>query len=194
MRRRLTTSAPIATWLTPINFPRCQRASFVLQVVVYMQRQLSEPLRVFLCQPGPGPCRQHPEMVEASSTLSNIMQILTTRQLTTRPFPVQELAMFQATSQSPAGSNARNSSCSTANSGGTDMMRQGASSGSVMLPSCVVVKRQDGSCCSKIHVTESCTLEELIMNIIQIEVGLHSGLYAGWLSAGVKKTVRSCLC
>lgn len=44
-----------------------------MQVVVYMQPQLSQPVRVYLCaQPGTPKLRMFPEVVEASSSLANI--------------------------------------------------------------------------------------------------------------------------
>lgn len=120
-----------------------------------MQRQLSDPLRVYLSQPGTAPSQQQAEMVEASSTLRNIMGLLTTRHLTTRPFPSDPSAAAAGEAKSTSAA----ADCSSCNS-----------TGSVVLPSCVVVKRQDGSCCSRVHVTEGCTVQELVETVEQVEV------------------------
>jgi hypothetical protein len=40
----------------------------------------------------------------------------------------------------------------------------------------VVVKRQDGSCCSRVRVTESCSVAELQATIQQVEVRRTDGL------------------
>lgn len=132
---------------------------FVLQVVVYMQRHLHEPLRVYLCQPGTAPTQQQAEMVEASSTLSNIMNLLTTRHLVSRPFPSAAVATAAAASKAKASSAAPSASSA-----------DGSSNPNAILPSCVVVKRQDGSCCSKVHVNEACTVKQLVEAIEQVEV------------------------
>eukprot|EP00878_Enallax_costatus_P043598 GHUV01051626.1.p1 GENE.GHUV01051626.1~~GHUV01051626.1.p1 ORF type:complete len:257 (+),score=87.20 GHUV01051626.1:404-1174(+) len=136
--------------------------SLAHEVVVYMQRQLSEPLRIYLCHPGTAPTQQQAEMVEASSTLSNIMNLLTTRHLSTRPFPTTAAALGSA---APAAAN-KPRAAGLASAGGTD---SAVSSGSAILPSCVVVKRQDGSCSSKVHVTEDCTVQQLVETIEQVE-------------------------
>lgn len=140
-----------------------------MQIVVYMQRQLSEPLRIFLCQPGAA-ATQQAEMVEASSTLSNIMSLLTTRHLTTRPFPTAAAGAASITAGAEPASSAASKARigGTASTGGKD---SAVGCDSAILPSCVVVKRQDGSCSSKVHVTETCIVQQLLEVIEKVEVG-----------------------
>ncbi|KAF6263369.1 hypothetical protein COO60DRAFT_459029 [Scenedesmus sp. NREL 46B-D3] len=64
------------------------RFSLAHEVVVYMQRQLAEPVLVNLCQPGSAPCQMHPQIVEARSSLANVMALLQQHKLAGRPFPV----------------------------------------------------------------------------------------------------------
>lgn len=102
-----------------------------------MQQQLAEPVRVFLCTScAAGASRQqlHVELVEAGSSLANIMQLLHTRRVATQPFP---------TVGPPAGGGASSSDSSGILAGG------------------VVVKRADGSCCSGVNVTEACSVHQL---------------------------------
>jgi hypothetical protein len=156
----------------------------LLQVVVYMQRQLAEPVLVYLCQPGPAPCQMHPEIVEARSNLGNIMALLQQRKLASRPFPAAAAAAAAAASAqqqmlAPRGSthssvasarsSVADSSSGYASSAGSTQ-RSASSSGSAILPSCVVVKRQDGSCCSRVRVAEGCSIAELQATIQQVEV------------------------
>jgi hypothetical protein len=153
----------------------------LLQVVVYMQRQLLEPVLVYLCQPGPAPCLMHPEIVESHSTLANIMALLQQRKLACRPFPASTAAgAVDAAATAAGGAAARSSTHSSARSSVADTSSAGGSSGgagssSAILPSCVVVKRQDGSCCSRVRVTESCSVAQLQATIQQVEVRRTDG-------------------
>lgn len=139
----------------------------VQQVVVYMQPQLSQPVRVYLStQPGGSNAKQRlfPEDVEATSTLTNIQDLLTQRQLTCMPFPppAQTSSTGGAAAAGSAQGSARTSSSSS--SGGQ------AGAGAIG-SSNVVVKRQDGSCCSKVQVEEGCTVQELLEAVWEVEVG-----------------------
>eukprot|EP00877_Chromochloris_zofingiensis_P004046 jgi/Chrzof1/13642/Cz08g05150.t1 len=63
--------------------------SLAHEVVVYMQRQLAEPRQVYLCS-SDHQSQLHPELVESSSTLSNVMDLLQLRSLTAGPFHKEE--------------------------------------------------------------------------------------------------------
>ncbi|WIA22995.1 hypothetical protein OEZ86_009913 [Tetradesmus obliquus] len=148
--------------------------SLAHEVVVYMQRQLAEPVLVYLCQPGPAPCQLHAETVEAHSTLANIMGLLQQRKLASRPFPVAAGAAStqrQGPAAARASTHSSRSSVADSSSGGagTGSAGESAAGGSVILPSCVVVKRQDGSCCSRVRVTEGCSISQLQDTIQQVE-------------------------
>lgn len=54
-----------------------------------MQRQLAEPRQVYLCS-SDHQSQLHPELVESSSTLSNVMDLLQLRSLTAGPFHKEE--------------------------------------------------------------------------------------------------------
>jgi hypothetical protein len=157
----------------------------LLQVVVYMQRQLAEPVLVYLCQPGPAPCQMHPEIVEAHSSLANIMALLQQRKLASRTFPAaaaaaaaaaasgqQQMLAPRASTHSSVASTRSSVADSSSGGGCSAGSAQGSagSTGSAILPSCVVVKRQDGSCCSRVRVTEGCSIAELQATIQQVEV------------------------
>jgi hypothetical protein len=140
-----------------------------------MQPQLSQPVRVYLStQPGGSNAKQRlfPEVVEASSTLENIQQLLTQRQLTCMPFPPpaqgQHNSSTGGSAAAAAGSahgSARTSS-SSSSSGGAAHAGAGAIGSSN-----VVVKRQDGSCCSRVQVDEGCTVQALLEAVWEVEVG-----------------------
>jgi hypothetical protein len=131
-----------------------------------MQPQLSQPIRVYLsAQPGGAKLRLFPEVVEASSTLANIQELLTQRQLTCADFPP---LCGQSLISMSAHSSGRSSSAGGAHAAAqaTGSSRRGAAVGSTN----VVVKRQDGSCCSRVHVDEGCTIEGLLEAIWEVEV------------------------
>jgi hypothetical protein len=125
----------------------------------------------------------HPEIVEAHSTLANIMALLQQCKLASRPFPASTAAGASSAAANAAGEQQRGSaggaaarssstysSAVSARSSAADTISGVAGSGSAILPSCVVVKRQDGSCCSRVCVTESCSIAELQATIQQVEV------------------------
>jgi len=151
--------------------------ALVLQVVVYMQPQLSQPVRVYLSkQPGSANCRMFPEVVEASSTLANIQDLLAERQLTCMPFPpaarsLQEAGQHASTSaQQPAAP--AGAACTSTDGDAPTQAKGGAIEAGVAAGSSnVVVKRQDGSCCSKVCVEETCSIQELLEAIWEAEVG-----------------------
>jgi hypothetical protein len=135
-----------------------------------MQPQLSQSIRVYLsAQPGGAKLRLFPEIVEASSTLANIQQLLTQRQLTCTEFPP---ICSQGVISTSAHSSGRDSRAEGAHAAAraqqevTGSSGRGAAAGSTN----VVVKRQDGSCCSRVHVDEGCTMERLLEAIWEVEV------------------------
>lgn len=141
-----------------------------VQVVVYMQPQLSQPIRVYLsAQPGSANLRMYPEVVEAGSTLANIQDLLAQRQLTCTDFPLHNNQTDQGLTSISAQGSARNSSSSA---GGSAQGCIGSSSGQGVAAgsSNVVVKRQNGSCCSKVRVEEDCSIQELLEAIWEVEV------------------------
>lgn len=142
------------------------------QVVVYMQPQLSQPVRVYLStQPGGSNAKQRlfPEVVEASSTLTNIQQLLTQHQLTCMPFPppAQNSSIGGAATAAAAAAGSAQGSARTSSSSSSGGQAGAGAIGS----SNVVVKRQDGSCCSKVQVEEGCTVQELLEAVWEVEVG-----------------------
>lgn len=136
-----------------------------------MQPQLSQPIRVYLsAQPGGAKLRLFPEVVEASSTLANIQELLSQRQLTCTDFPPVSSQSFTSTSDQISG---RSSSAGRAHAGEHAAQQEakgssgrGAAAGSTN----VVVKRQDGSCCSRVRVDEGCSIEGLLEAIWEVEV------------------------
>jgi hypothetical protein len=171
-----------------------------LQVVVYMQPQLSQPIRVYLCaQPGTPKLTLFPEVVEASSTLANIQALLQQRQLTCSPFPpklalqetgrgsVSTSAQQQQHAGSGQGSAGGAGHAGPAQGQGSSTAANNSSGGGAAVAagsSNVVVKRQDGSCCSKVHVDEDCTIEGLLEAIWEVEVSKYDVVRQG-------RTVRS---
>jgi hypothetical protein len=128
------------------------------QVVVYLQPRLSLPVRVYLCgQPGTPNLRMFPEVVEASSTLANIQELLQLRQLTCMAFPAEEhsASIPSAQQQQQQEQQQPAQACSSSTSSGS---------------SSVVVKRQDGSCCSRVCVGQQCTVQELLAALWEVEV------------------------
>jgi hypothetical protein len=144
----------------------------LLQVVVYMQQQLADPVRVYLCQPSLRPFKMHPELVENSSTLTNIMSLLTQRQLTCRSFPATPTPPPAAASAAavPGGAAREQGSTHSSNAAGAAAIHSPAVSSSGILLSCVVVKRQDGSCCSRVKLTEQHSIAQLRAAIEEAEV------------------------
>lgn len=141
----------------------------VQQVVVYMQPQLSQPVRVYLStQPGGSNAKQSlfPEVVEASSTLTNIQQLLEQRQLTCMPFPPPAQGQNGSTGGAAAAAGSAHGSARTSSSSSGGRQAGAGAIGS----SNVVVKRQDGSCCSKVQVEEGCTMQELLEALWEVEV------------------------
>jgi hypothetical protein len=138
--------APDAALLLPEL--RLDAFSMGHEVVVYMQPLLTAPVRVYVTgQHGGSSCassvagkRLHLEHVEAASSMANIQALLVTRGLTCAPFP----------------SAATRGSCTAA--------------GAEPSSSDVVVNRADGSCCARVRVNESSSLQELVAAIWQAEV------------------------
>jgi hypothetical protein len=91
-----------------------------------------------------------------------VQDLLAERQLTCATFlpsgPLQDSS--HASTSSSAQQACSNGSSAAAE--GAQHIAPGSSS--------VVVKRQDGSCCSKVHVDEGCTIEQLLEAIWEVEV------------------------
>jgi hypothetical protein len=123
------------------------------------------------------------------------MALLQQRKLASRPFPAaagMNAAAAGAQRQAQAAGtsiHSNRSSISKSSGGGAAPGAENTTaSGSAILPSCVAVKRQDGSCCSRLRVTGGCSIAELQATIQQVEVS-HLALNAGCTAAAGMSTL-----
>lgn len=134
------------------------RFNLAQEAVIYMQPLLSQPVRVYLAQPAgasstaasataTAPRQVFCEVVEAGSSLANILLLLVQRGLAQ---PHQQPQQQHRPQQQPP----------------TDSSSMA-----------VVVKRQDGSGCPRVHVHEGCTIQRL-----QETIWAAEGVAAGTLT------------
>lgn len=107
----------------------------------------------------------------------DVQDLLAERQLTCTSFPPS--APTQDSSHASTSSSAQQGCINNGSAAaeGATHIAPGSSS--------VVVKRQDGSCCSKVHVDEGWTIEQLLEAIWEVEVSWTAWLIARWAAAAM---------
>ncbi|KAF8066382.1 TMEM45B [Scenedesmus sp. PABB004] len=128
-------------------------------VVIYMQRTLAAPVRVFLAAPpgagaGGAAARPAAELVEAGSSLANVAALLSARGLAPAPWLAADAALATVAAGLPGPRPGQPPAAAPAAAAPPP---PGA-----ILPGGVVVCRGDGSCVDRVRVGAACTVGELL--------------------------------